>query len=69
MSERACWFHGGEAPVFRARALGIQSPWLLGLLGGPALLIVMGAIIAFLWFAFSLQARKVEREIDKLARQ
>jgi hypothetical protein len=49
--------------------LGIQAPWLLSLLRGPAPLIVLALIIAFLWFAFSSQARKIEREIKKLPKQ
>jgi hypothetical protein len=61
------WWGGG--PALRAKTLGIQSPWLLSLLRGPAPLIVLALVIAFLWFAFSSQARKIEREINKLPKQ
>jgi hypothetical protein len=60
----AAWWGGG--PVGRARELGIQSPWLLGFLQGPAFLLAMGFIIAFLWYAFDHQARKHDRELQNL---
>jgi hypothetical protein len=60
------WWGGG--PVLRAQAWGTRSPRVLSFLAGPGMLVAMAPIIAFLWFAFSRQARKVKGEIDKLPR-
>jgi hypothetical protein len=58
------WWGGG--PTLGAKALGIQSAWLLQILKGPMLLIVAALVLAFVWFAFSRQARKLKREIENL---
>jgi hypothetical protein len=60
----ACWVGGG--PVLRAKALGFSAPVVLHLLAGPIPLITFSAIIAFVWFAFTRQARKVELEIARI---
>lgn len=60
----ASWWGGG--PALRAKTLGVQSAWVLQLLNGPALLIVMALAMAFVWFAFSRQARKIKREMERL---
>jgi hypothetical protein len=59
-----CWW--GNGPALRAEAFGFGSPVMLEMLSGPIPLIVAGLIIAFVWFAFSRQARKIQFEIDKL---
>ncbi len=60
----ALWWGGG--PVLAAKNLGVQSARVLQLLAGPTPLIVMAVILAFIWFAFWKQGRKVDREIEKL---
>ncbi len=60
----AMWLGGG--PALGARQLGIESVLVLKLLQGPGLLIVMASMLAFVWFAFSREARKVESEIHRL---
>lgn len=56
----ACWWGGG--PMLRAKALGIHSR----MFSGPAPLIVMGVLLAILWAAFSKEAARLAREIEKL---
>lgn len=56
----------GDGPALRAKALGLQTPAILQFLRGPVPLIVSGLILAFIWFAFSRQARKVDGEIEQL---
>jgi hypothetical protein len=60
----SAWWGGG--PLLRAKSLGVQSPWLRHSLAGPALLIAITPILAFCWFSFWTQTRKVEREIERL---
>jgi hypothetical protein len=60
----AMWLGGG--PALGARQFGIATPLLLRLLEGPFFLIATALILAFVWFAFSREARKVEGEIKKL---
>jgi hypothetical protein len=60
----AVWWGGGQA--LAAKTLGIQSASLRRLLEGPTPLIVMAVLLAFIWFAFWWEARKVDREIEKL---
>jgi hypothetical protein len=63
----ASWW--GAGPEIRAKTWGFQSRWLISALHGPAPLLVMGVVIAFLWWAFSREARRFEREIQQLAKQ
>lgn len=63
----ASWRGGGM--VLRAKLMGVTSPWLLRLCGGPAPLIAMALILAFVWFAFSHALRKVDRKIEHLNRE
>lgn len=63
----ASWL--GRGPVLRAKSLGIQSPGWLQYLQGPGPLIVSSLIIAFVWFALSAEARKADREIEKLGNE
>lgn len=63
----ATWFGGG--PLLRAKSLGITSPFVLHMLGGPAPLIGMALILALVWFAFSHELRKLDREIETLRRE
>jgi hypothetical protein len=58
------WWGGG--PVLGAKTLGIQSVRWLRILEGPMPLIVIALILAFEWFAFSKEVRRVDREIEKL---
>jgi hypothetical protein len=60
----ASWWGGG--PVLGAKNLGVHSTRVLDLLAGPALPVVMALIIAFCWFSFWMQTRKVDREIERL---
>lgn len=62
----ASWWGGG--PVLRAKTLGIKASWLLQV-HKPAPLIAMALILAFVSFAFAREARKVEREIEKLGKE
>ena len=63
----AAWWGGG--PVARTKSLwGIVPPRLLWFHGIEPL-IVGALVLAFAWFACGKQARKVEREIEKLARE
>ena len=61
----AVWWGGG--PVLAAKNLGVQSARALRLLAGPTPLIVLAVMLAFIWFAFWKEGRKVEREIEKLS--
>jgi hypothetical protein len=63
----ALWWGGG--PVLAAKNLGTQSPRVLRLLAGPTPLIVMAVILAFIWFSFWTQARKLDREIERLGKE
>ena len=63
----ALWW--GGAPVLAAKNLGVQSARVLRLLAGPTPLIVMAVILAFIWFSFWTQARKLDREIEKLGKE
>jgi hypothetical protein len=60
----ASWWGGG--PLLAAKNLGVASPWLLGLAGGPAPLVVMALLLALLSLLMSLEARRLDREIDQL---
>jgi hypothetical protein len=62
-------FWWGGAPVLAAKNLGVQSARVLRLLAGPTPLIVMAVILAFIWFSFWTQARKLDREIEKLGKE
>jgi hypothetical protein len=61
------WWGGG--PVLGAKTLGIQSVRWLRILEGPMPLIVIALVLAFEWFAFSKEVRKVDREIEKLGHE
>jgi len=63
----ASWWGGG--PVAGAKALGVKSPWLLSVIGGSAPLIVIAVLLALVWFAFSKEARRFERELENLRRE
>lgn len=59
----ADWWGGG--PALRAKELGIKSEWLLKL-HGPVPLIFAISVFATIWFAMGSEARRAEREIEKL---
>jgi uncharacterized membrane protein YciS (DUF1049 family) len=61
------WLGGG--PTLGAKEFGIESRLLLSLLQGPFLLIAVVLIIAFCWFGFSIEVRRVDREIKRLANE
>ncbi len=63
----AVWWGGG--PVLRAKALGVQSGTVLGLLKGPAPLVVLGLLLALVWLAMAHEARRIDRELEKLGRR
>jgi hypothetical protein len=63
----AIWW--GTRPVLRAMHSGVHSPRMLRLLAGPTPLIVVAVALSFSWFAFWREARKVDREIEKLGRE
>jgi hypothetical protein len=63
----ASWWGGG--PELREKTWGVHSPWLLSALHGPVPLLVIGVVLVFLWWAFSREARRFEREIQQLAKQ
>lgn len=60
----ALWWGGG--PAFGLKAWGIQSSRLLRLVRGPLPLIVLALMLAFVWFAFWWEGKKIDREIEKL---
>ena len=59
------WWGGG--PVYGARAFGVQSEHLLRILGGPVSVVGLALVLAFEWFAFSREIKKVDREIEELS--
>jgi hypothetical protein len=59
----AAWWGGG--PALRAQEMGIKSAWLLKL-HAPVPLIVTVSVLALIWFAMGGEARRVQREIEKL---
>jgi hypothetical protein len=59
----------GGGPVLGARNLGVQSARALRLLAGPTPLVVTAVVLSFIWFSFWTQARKVDREIEKLRKE
>ena len=59
----AAWWGGG--PALRAQQMGNKIPWLAKL-HAPVPLIVTVSVLAFVWLACGGQARKVQREIEKL---
>jgi hypothetical protein len=63
----ASWW--GSGAELRARIWGVQSTWLLSALRGPALLLVIGVVIAFVWWALTHEVRRFEREIQLLTKQ
>jgi hypothetical protein len=62
----ASWWGGGP---LRGKALGIRPSWWPSLLKEYEPLIVTSLVVAFVWFAFWKEGRKVEREIDKLGKE
>ena len=60
----ALWW--GRGPVLGAQAWGVRSPRVLRLLAGPMPLIVLAVFLGFIYFAFSREAARVDREIQKL---
>ena len=62
----ASWWGGGP---LRRKALGIRPSWWPSLLKEYEPLIVTSLVVAFVWFAFWKEGRKVEREIDKLGKE
>ncbi len=63
----ASWLGGGL--ILRVRTMGISSPLLVRVLSGNAPYICVALALAFVWFAFTHELRKVEGEIEKLKRQ
>jgi len=59
----AAWWGGG--PALRAKELGIKSAWLLKL-HGPVTLLLTISVLALIWFAMGSEARRAEKEIEKL---
>ena len=62
----ASWFGGG--PAQGARMLGIHHPAVLSALRGPAPLLVLAPVIAFIWFSFRHQGQNADRELQRLDR-
>jgi len=62
----ASWWGGGP---LRGKALGIRPSWWPSLLKEHEPLIVTSLVVAFVWFAFWKEGRKVEREIEKLGKE
>jgi hypothetical protein len=59
----ASWW--GGLPALRAQQLGIKSPWLLKL-HAPVPLILTMSVLALIWLALGGEARRAQREIEKL---
>jgi hypothetical protein len=59
----AAWWGGG--PALRAQQMGIKSAWLLKL-HAPVPLIVTVSVIALIWFVMGGEARRAQREIERL---
>jgi len=62
----ASWWGGGP---LRGKALGIRPSWWPSLLNQHEPLIVTSLVVAFVWFTLWKEARKVERETDKLGKE
>jgi uncharacterized RDD family membrane protein YckC len=62
-SVMVAWWGGG--PALSAREMGIKSPYLLRL-HEPVSLIVTMMVLVLIWFVLGNEARKLEREIEKL---
>ena len=60
----ASWYGGG--PQAMSKLLGIDSPAYRRFQESPLMLIVFGAMLAYVWFAFGKEAVKIDREIEKL---
>lgn len=56
----------GGGPMLRAHALGIHSGWALRLFEWPVTVSVMAALLAFVWFGFTSELRKLETRRDEL---
>lgn len=62
------WLAGG--PAIRLRALGLDSSSrVFQFASGPWLFIVIGLLLALVWLAFGLAAKKATRELDELCRR
>ena len=59
----AAWWGGG--PAFRAQQMGNKIPWLAKL-HAPGPLIVTLSVLALVWLALESEARRAQREIEKL---
>jgi lysylphosphatidylglycerol synthetase-like protein (DUF2156 family) len=59
----AAWWAGG--PALRAQQMGNKIPWLAKL-HAPVPLIVTVSVLALVWLACGSEARRAQREIEKL---
>lgn len=60
----------GRGPAIRLRALGVDpSSRIYGLVSGPWLFIITGLLLALVWLAFGLAAKKATYELDELRRR
>lgn len=58
----------GGGPMLRAKALGIHSAWALRLFEWPVTISGMTVLLAFVWFGFTSQLRKLDARRDQLPR-
>jgi hypothetical protein len=63
----ASWWGGG--PALRLKALGVDpSSPQFQFASGPGPFIVIGLVLAFVWFSFGHTAKKASRQIEELRR-
>ena len=63
----ASWWGGG--PAVRAKALGIDpSSWPFQFAKGPWPFVIVGLILAFIWFTFGKEAQKANLEVERIRR-
>lgn len=61
-----CW---GGGPMVRAKAMGLDpSSWPFRLVTGTWLLLIVGVILAVVWFAFGKAAEKARRDQQDIRR-